>query len=672
MMLLASVASAQPAPQTEAAQTSKLTGTSFGATPERDLRPQSISNSSDYLTQVAKQDDPASEVSGVEVIFWRNAVNPQAVAAYEKLVTDNLSRGGYTYTVRGTQSSAGQTTTLFTAESSQQGRILGFWQVTPQGLVLNWGRSSAGAAAAPAPPFAEQPGGPAPAAGDKDAEIAALKLRLAELEAGKAPGATPQAAAAPATTVVEFAPTSIPLRPLEKSALVVKAADGTPIVANKNGSGIDGIKLSQYDVAISSPSVSVAPDGNIQVAFVEQHPSTFANAVYHRSSSDGGKTWTEAKNLSEDMVNVDVARSQLLVDARNRVYVIWESPLGGVAGRSSLWFRELEGGRWSQVKPISGNTQENAARSFFAAVDAAGRAEVIWNVDPNPRHPELMRYNQPQPGVGDGLVLQSTLDGATAGNPREVFLPVTGTVGQGAWATPSSDALDTINGYFDSAGSPHFVASVTGMMYGANPHPPDYELIENGKTGQIIKLPDLSFHSEKDFPILLIDAKGKRHLVALFLAGDHPNVRDYTMGGDNEPTVIRAATGLNSTIDGFQACQGPGGRMVAIMQMNDTGERGGGDNFVSMSTGDGKWSVPVNVTNNSGRKAYVVKDTSVATEVSRETGCQPGPGSVAFDADGHLLLVMIQQEYGIVHSTALSTVLAGGGHITPTLRFLKL
>jgi hypothetical protein len=145
-----------------------------------------------------------------------------------------------------------------------------------------------------------------------------------------------------------LAPTNIPLRPLDQSALVVKAADGTLIVANKNGSGIDGIKLSQHDVAIVSPSMAVAPDGTIHVAFVEQHRTTYANAIYHRSSTDGGKTWTEAKNLSEDMPIVDVGRCQVLVDARNRVYVIWRSGLGKydrVSGnpsgdaRSNLWFR---------------------------------------------------------------------------------------------------------------------------------------------------------------------------------------------------------------------------------------------------------------------------------------------------------------------------------------------
>ena len=142
MFFLASVAPAQPAPQTEAAQTSKLTGTSFGATPDRDLRPQVISNSSDYLAQLAKQADPASKVSDIEVIFWRNAVKPQAVEAYQKLVTDNLNQGGYAYRVTGTQLTAGQTTTLFTAESNQQGRIIGFWQATPQGLAAPLPRSS--------------------------------------------------------------------------------------------------------------------------------------------------------------------------------------------------------------------------------------------------------------------------------------------------------------------------------------------------------------------------------------------------------------------------------------------------------------------------------------------------------------------------------------------------
>ena len=644
-------APAQPAPATETARSSKLAGISFGAVPERDLRPEAICSGADYLAQLAKQADPASKVSDVEVIFWRNAVKPQAVKAYQKLVTDNLSQGGYTYTATGTQSTAGQTTTLFTVESNQQGRIIGFWQATPQGLFLNWGRSSGGAATAPAPPppaqAAEQPGGPA-------------------------------------TMAPALAPTNIPLRPLDQSALVVKAADGTPIVANKNGSGIDGIKLSQHDVAIVSPSMTVAPDGTIHVAFVEQHRTTYANAIYHRSSTDGGKTWTEAKNLSEDMPNIDVGRCQVLVDARNRVYVIWRSGMGQydrVSGnpsgdaRSNLWFRELEGGKWTRIKPIgetvTSETQWNSAFSYFAALDAAGRVHVLWNVSPDKWHPELTVNHVHSNGIGNGLVFQSILDGASAGTPREAFLPVMIPPSPGQeYFGPSCDSLDAMNGYVDAAGEAHFVTTFTTPKETAVSHL-HFELIENGNAGQKTDFPELSFHGCKDIPTLLVDAKGRRHVIALYLAGEHPNIRDYLLGSDDEPTVIRAAVGLNGIIDGFQAYQGPGGQMVVIMQMNDTGERFAGDNFVSISTGDGKWSVPVNVTNNAGRKTFHNTETSAQSNVALATSCLPGPGAVAFDRDGHLLLIMVKGEYKMVLATAFGVNTAGGDTITPTLRFLK-
>src|SRR5664280_127340 len=389
------------------------------------------------------------------------------------------------------------------------------------------------------------------------------------------------------------APINVPLRSLDQSTLVVKAADGTPIVANKNGSGIDGIKLSQHDVAIVSPSMAVAPDGTIHVAFVEQHRTTYANAIYHRSSTDGGKTWTEAKNLSEDMPIVDVGRCQVLVDARNRVYVIWRSGLekfdrvsGNPSGdaRSNLWFRELEAGKWTRIKPIgetvTSETQWNSAFSYFAALDAAGRVHVLWNVSPDKWHPELTVNHVHANGIGNGLVFQSILDGATAGKPREVFLPVIIPIPDYG---PSCDSLDAMNGYVDAAGEAHFVTTFTTPKETAVWHL-HFELVENGKAGQKTDFPELSSHGCKDIPTLLVDAKGRRHVIALYLAGEHPNIRDYVLGSDDEPTVIRAAVGLNGIIDGFQAYQGPGGRMVVIMQMNDTGERFAGVNTAGGDT----------------------------------------------------------------------------------------
>ncbi|MGA2583481.1 MAG: sialidase family protein [Tepidisphaeraceae bacterium] len=515
-----------------------------------------------------------------------------------------------------------------------------------------------------------------PAGGDNDAQIAQLKAQIAALEAAKTQTASGPSAAAQA-------PDNSPLRPIEQSDLVVKDSSGAPMVADKTGKGIDGIKLSQHDTLIASPSIAVAPDGTIHVAFMEKHRTTYADAIYHRSSSDGGKTWTEAKNLSEDMPGIDVGRCQVLVDSQNRVYVIWRSALATnwmitpdpAGGATNLWFRELEGGNWSSIKPIGVTcdqaTQLNAVFCFFAAIDAAGHAQVLWNVMPDKWHPETLLRNGHSNGVGNGLVFQSTLDGATASDPREVFLPVV-TPAANAWGSPSCDGLDTMNGYVDAAGAAHFVALAAMPMYGLPQHPAHYELIENGKAGQSIQLPDLSFHAARDIPTLLVDAKGKQHVIALFLAGEHPNIRDYLLGSDAEPAVIRAAVGLNGTIAGFQAYQGPGGRMVVIMQMNDTGAEGSAENYVSISTGDGKWSPAVNVTDNAGRNTYVSRDTSAESQVALQTGADPGPGAAAFDHDGHLLLLAVKDEFSIVHSVAFGVEIAGGGGSkTPTLRFLR-
>ncbi len=314
-------------------------------------------------------------------------------------------------------------------------------------------------------------------------------------------------------TAAAQAPENPPLLPLDQSPLVVKGPNGAPIVAGKDGKGINGIKLSQHDIAIASPSIAVAPDGTLHLAFVESHRSTFAHAVYYRGSTDGGKTWTEAKNLSEDLPGpgINVGRCQILADSRNRVYVIWRAglaegwtvnldPAGGIC---NLWFRELEGGKWSRARILNAAAKAanstDAARSFFAALDAAGRAQVIWNVQPDKWHPELLSRRLHSNGVGNGLVFQSALDGAAASEPREVFLPVV-TPPANAWGVPSCDDLDTLNGYVNAAGAAHFVALATMPMYGLPAHPPRYELIENGKAGQGIELPASRSTPGKTFP----------------------------------------------------------------------------------------------------------------------------------------------------------------------------
>ncbi|HRE80325.1 MAG TPA: hypothetical protein PLN52_04715, partial [Opitutaceae bacterium] len=346
--------------------------------------------------------------------------------------------------------------------------------------------------------------------------------------------------------------------------------------------------------------------------------------------------------------------------------------------QSNLVYRVLENGKWSKILPVhppgSKDKQNDGSLSYFAAVDPQGQVQVVWNTSPNPWHPELTKisgtYQQYLPGVGNGLVFQATLDGRSATQPREIFLTEVGGLGEGGGYGTHCDGLDALNGYFDAQGQAHFAAAVTRTHDSSLQGKSRYQLIEAGKAGAFIDFPELSFHSWASFPRLLVDAEGRSHFVALYPKGERPSIRDYLIGSDEEPDVIRQAGGVKGSADGLQAFQGPDGRMVAVFQMNDTGESGDSNTYVSISTGK-EWSTPVNVTNNEGRKTFANKQTSRASNIAVTTSFTPGPAAAAFDNDGRLLLLMVNSEFGIFGSTAFGVTLVGGNSSKPVLQFLR-
>ncbi len=469
-----------------------------------------------------------------------------------------------------------------------------------------------------------------------------------------------------------------------ESAIVNKSDKGVLGVAEKNGKPIDGLKLSQHDSDIFTPNISVASDGTIHVAFVEKHRTTYALAAYHRSSSDGGKTWTEAKNLSEVMPGWIVGNCRLLVDAKNRAYVIWRTgikegflvPPDAYFGHpTNLVYRVLDGGKWSKVinlSPPGSETPTNGAMQWFAEVDAAGRAQACWNNDPAVTHKELLsgsNHDTHTVGIYPGIVFQSTLDGSTPTAAREVFMTKVAEDPKLPNSGPLCDGFGVMTGYFDAAGQSHFVANITSYIKKAE-HP-IFDLIENGKRTPAIETPGTGFETWHYPPPLLLDAKENRHVISIYAAGERPNVRDTQLGSDDEPTVIRAATAVKGTVDGFEAYQAPGGKMVVLMQMNDTGNDGDSDTYVSISEGGGKWSPAVDITNNSGRQSFMSRQTGVITNVALLKRCYPGMAAATFDKDGHMLVLMINNEFAVVASNVGGATVAGGSTRTPTLQFLK-
>jgi len=468
------------------------------------------------------------------------------------------------------------------------------------------------------------------------------------------------------------------IRALQNSAIVSRGPDGQLAVMKKDGTPINGLKLSQYDALIDSPNIAAGADGVIHVAFIErQLASPFTLFVYHRQSADGGKSWSEPKNLSEDMPNIAVGGCRLLVDARNRVYVVWRSGLGlyfstGNGSDVNLVYRVLNQGKWSKIIPIhppgSATAQNVGALFSFAAIDGAGNAQVAWNACPNPFRPELTVNGMGLPGVGNGLVFQASLNGSSATPPKQVYMtPVTTNSNGGAYDKMCDDLSD-LDGYFDGTGAPHFIAIVRPVRGGDNGSPID--LIENGKQTPAINLPSPYMETWFTPPKLLLDAQGRRHIIAFYHAGEHPAFRDYLVGSDDDPTVILTAKGKSATCMGFQAYQGPGGQMAVVMQTTEAGYNDSGDSWVSTSDGTA-WSQPVCVTGNAARANYVAKNKGALLTVGTGDHYGPGAGAIAFDKDGHLLLALVNVKTGSFGLSAGGVLYASGSSSSPMLFFYK-
>ncbi len=469
------------------------------------------------------------------------------------------------------------------------------------------------------------------------------------------------------------------IRSLETSSIVHQGADGVLSVINKDGSPINGLKLSQYDALIDSPNVAVGSDGVVHVAFIERMlASPYTLFVYHRQSADSGKTWSEPKNLSEDAPNIHVGHCRLLIDAQNRVYVIWRSGLAENFPTSdgmdvNLVYRVLNHGKWSKILPIhppgSATAQNVGALFSFAVIDAAGNAQVVWNARPDAYRPADVTVGGMQlPGIGAGLVFRATLDGPTPAPPKQIYMTqITSNAAMGDYGKMCDD-LSGLDGYVDAAGAPHFIA-IARAMRGTETGSP-ISLIEDGKQTPALTLPTPYMQTWSEQPRLLLDASGRRHVIAFYEAGEHPGFRDYVVGSDDEPTVILTAKGPKATCLSFQAYQGPGGHMAVVMQTTERGYNDSGDSWVSISDG-GAWSTPVCVTDNAARADFVSKNKGALLTVGTGDHYGPGPGAVAFDNEGHLLLALVNVKTGSFALSAGGVTYAGGSSASPALYFYR-
>lgn len=195
-------------------------------------------------------------------------------------------------------------------------------------------------------------------------------------------------------------------------------------------------------------------------------------------------------------------------------------------------------------------------------------------------------------------------------------------------------------------------------------------LVESGRQVPALKLPGAESQVWMNRPTLLLDARGRQHVIAFYNGGETPAVKDFTLGRTDEPTVIRAAKDVKGKIEGYQAFGAAGGEMIVTMQINDTGGLGESETFVSLSNG-GPWSTPVCVTNNNGRQTFQSVNTSARSHVAQQTRHYPREGAATIDPTGHVMLLLIDKEVTMTVSNAFGVNIAGGDTAKPVLRFVK-
>ena len=504
---------------------------------------------------------------------------------------------------------------------------------------------------APAQPAPAQPAVPDPAPAAQDAS--------------PLPAAPPPPAAGGAAPL-----------PLEKSAIVHKGTKGLA-VTTAGGKPVEGVKLSRHDADIYCPCLAVAPNGTIHAAFVERRAeSPYTYSVYHRASSDGGKTWSAAKNLSEVLPDFEVGECHIAADSAGRIYVAWRTgmkprfptsgfdPHGNQAA-NSLVYRVWENGAWNgkalHINPeATYDFQDEGAACWFMTTGGDGQVHAVWNQFPVAY--QKFKHNAP---LGRGTVMEAVLSGNAPGAPRLVYQAPIAPVGNSG---DGSDDFDTINGYVDANGAAHFIAKVTN--YAVRDTANRIQLIENNKQTPAVEVPGETFRTWHYPPTLLTDAQGRHHVIVMYEAGEQPNIRDYALGADSEPTVIRAAAEVKGKLMGFRAYQGPGGRMVVVMAMNDTGKDTDSELYVSTSGGNG-WSSPVNITNNSGRREGFSRSTGSHSNVASYSHWYPGDAACAFDKSGHLIVLYISKKYTVFGGSSFGYQTFGGSTSVPNLLFLR-
>lgn len=462
--------------------------------------------------------------------------------------------------------------------------------------------------------------------------------------------------------------------------------------------GVGGVKLSQYDKA-QYCDLCVGADGTIHAVYNESPVNGKPNYLYYRASTDGGATWSEAKNLSDDESGDAASYARIIADGKGRVYAVWKSlkpanwldgPGGAAVGK--LYFRCLENGTWSSAKQIG--DEKLHMFSWFVAPGPAGAIHVVWSQAGrnNGASAADMSYYA-------NLTCHARLDGDRLTDQKDLITPKhiltqaeqEALRAQGKNFTyeetvPRQEGLWNLRGYVDAQGVAHFIAEDYGIKSGPSDQQTGSRIVHwDGK--QLTPVYEFEKHrTYNNFnnpPFLLVDAQGKEHVLRAPEKAEKAAIRDYAIGQGKliDPVEAIAVKTGQGIISPWQISQLPGGRMAVMATLSEKGGYSADDAelYVTFSEGGGKWSEPIRVTNVSTQGKFNYKETGAGT-ISTSATYRPIFSAIAMCKDGRPGILMVNNESTLfsvgtaaVTGSGRGVLATSGGRVdSPQVFFKKL
>lgn len=440
---------------------------------------------------------------------------------------------------------------------------------------------------------------------------------------------------------------------------------------------VEPVKLTAFDRA-GFCDLAVDSDGTLHAVFSDRPAWDKPKYLYHRLSTDGGKTWSPANNLSDDESGEEPGWLRAIFDGKGRLYVIWkyvekDASLEGAGGYSKgrLVYRVLEGGNWS--KRILLGDPKVPAFSWFAALGSDGRLNLVWSQTARDTPSSYLYWEYAN------LVRQAVLDGSSVGPVKDLLAPKPLLTDEGIKALraagksvdydetrPRKRGLMNMRGYLNAEGAARFIAEHPGMPLDQFGSTAGKQIVLWNGT-ELVPLhtyPKAETYLTFDNPpTLLVDGSGRTHFIRSPEKSEKPVVRDYALEekalGDFT-NIIQPKTGPG-WIANWQAHRLVDGRLAITAAMSEKGGVQPDDLelYLSLLDGSGKWSEPVRVTSNRSRTGAFNKETVGGNAIGTVTSHKPRFAAVALDKAGKLCLLIVNSENTLLGITSTGRTTGG-------------